>query len=295
VKVDVITTSASKEGFDGVFYPAKQPENAIIFVSGSEGGLGTGKKIAAYYQSFGYSALALGMFHTKGTNKTLSEVPLEYMEKAIVWLKERGYNRIVADGISRGSEYVLYSATVMPEIRGVIARVPSYFIGEGLTDRTPSGSSAWSYRGNPLPYTPYKTRKINRLKNWMKEQQFSLMSMNENKEVAPDSVIPVEKIHGPVLLMATQADTVWPSADYTKQLTSRFAETRFPYAVRAMTFQYVSHMLVPILHYRSLKLIRVLFRSERLHPGECVKERDEMEKATLTFLRKAFAFDGEQD
>lgn len=293
--MDVITISATKEGFDGVFYPAKQPGNAIIFVSGSEGGLGTGKKIAAYYQSSGYSALALGLFHTKNTNRALSEVPLEYMERAIAWLKKRGYDRIIADGISRGSEYVLYAAAVMPEIHGVIARVPSYFISEGLTDKTPSSRSAWTYRGKPLPYTPYKTRKINKLKIWMKEKQFSLMSMNENKEVAPSSVIPVEKIHGPVLLMATQADTVWPSAAYMQRLTERFAQTHFPYAVQAMTFQHVSHMLVPILHKKSLKLIRMLFRSERLHPEECAKERDEMEKATLNFLRKTFAFDREHD
>ena len=54
--MDVITTSVTAEGFDGVFYPATQQENAVIFVSGSEGGLDTGKKIAAYYQFHGYSA-----------------------------------------------------------------------------------------------------------------------------------------------------------------------------------------------------------------------------------------------
>ena len=293
--MDVITTSVTAEGFDGVFYPATQQENAVIFVSGSEGGLDTGKKIAAYYQFHGYSALALGLFHTKHTNRSLSKVPLEYMEKAIAWLKKRGYSKIIADGISKGSEYVLYAATVMPEILGVIARVPSYFISEGLVDKTPSGSSSWTYRGKQLPYTPYKVRKISKLKIWMTEKQFSLMSMNENKDVTADSVIPVEKIHGPVLLMSTQADTVWPSAIYMERLTERLSENNFPYAVQTVSFRYISHMLVPILHKQSLKLIRMLFRSERLHPEECAKERGEMEKATLQFLQKTFAFDREHN
>ena len=287
--MEAIPISAAENGFDGVFYPAADQRNAVIFVSGSEGGLATGKKIGAYYQSRGYSALALALFGTKHTKPSLSEVPLEYMESAVAWLKERGYDRIVADGISKGSEYVLCAAAVMSELCGVIARVPSSFVGEGLSDKTPCGRSSWTYRGKPLSYTPYKVRKINKLKIWVTEKQFSLLSMNEDKDVTPDSIIRVENIRGPVLLMATQADTVWPSAVYLEQLQERFSEKHFPYAVQTVSFSYMSHMMVPILHKRSLRLIRMLFRSERLHPEECAAERSEMEKATFQFLREAFA------
>lgn len=284
----LVLTTVIKEGFDGVFYPTSQKENVIIFVSGSEGGLGTGKKMGAYYQALGYATLALGLFHTEHTNKSLSKVPIEYMERAIEWLKERGYSKIVVDGISKGSEYVLYAATVIPDIMGVIARVSSYFISEGLADKKPSGNSCWSYKGKEIPYTPYKMRKISKLKILFKEKQFSLMSMNRDKNVTEESVISVEKIHGPVLLISTSADTIWPCDTYTEKLIKRFSENHFPYEVRHFPFQYMSHFVLPMNHRKSLRLLRFLFQSERLHPEECVQERIEMEKATLQYLEKTF-------
>lgn len=283
-----IITSVTKEGFDGIFYPTSQKEIVIIFISGSEGGLGTGKKMGSYYQGLGYSALALGLFRTKHTSKSLSKVPIEYMELAIEWLKQRGYSKIVVDGISKGSEYALYAASVISEINGVIARVPSYFISEGLTNKRPAGISCWSYKGREIPFTPYKIRKFNKLKSLLIEKQFSLMLMNRDKNVTEESVIPVEKIHGSVLLMSTRADTIWPCDTYTEKLMKRFEDKHFPYEVQHLSFQYMSHFLLPMTKTKSLKLARLLFRSERLHQAECIEERKEMEKATLQFLQKAF-------
>ncbi|WOC32560.1 MULTISPECIES: acyl-CoA thioester hydrolase/BAAT C-terminal domain-containing protein [Caproicibacterium] len=287
--MEAIKISAEKEGFDGIFYPAGTPNSAVIFVSGSEGGLATGKRLGAYYQSHGFSALALALFGTKHTNPVLSEVPLEYLEHAAAWLNRQGYSRIVADGISKGAEYVLCAAAVMPEICGVIARAPSYFVGEGLAGKAPSGCSSWSYRGKPLACTPYTVRKINKLKIWRTERQFSLLPLNENKTVTPESIIPVEKIHGPVLLLSTQADTIWPSAVYLEHLQKRFAEKHFPYAVQTVVFSHISHLMVPILHQKSQRLLRLLFRSERLYPTKCAAERREMEQTVLRFLQKVFA------
>lgn len=284
----LIITSVTTEGFDGVFYPTLQKENVIIFVSGSEGGIGTGKKMGAYYQVLGYSTLALGLFHTEHTNKSLSKVPIEYMERAIEWLKKRGYSKFVVDGISKGSEYALYASTVIPDITGVIARVPSYFISEGLTDKIPAGNSCWSYKGKELPYTPYKVRKISKFKILLVEKQFSLMSMNKDKNVTEESIIPVEKIHGPVLLMSTRADTIWPCNTYIEKLIKRFSENHFPYEVQHLSFHKMSHFILPMNNKKSLKWIRMLFQSERLYPEECVQERKEMEKATLQFLQKRF-------
>ncbi len=284
-------TSVTTEGFDGVFYPTRYKENAIVFVSGSEGGIGTGKKMGAYYQALGFSTLALGLFHTEHTNKSLTQVPIEYMERAMEWLKKRGYRRIVVDGISKGSEYVLYASTVIQDITGVIARVPSYFISEGLAAKMPAGKSCWSYKGKELSYTPYKVRKISKIKTLLMEKQFSLISMNKDKIVTEESIIPVEKIRGPLLLMSTRADTIWPCDIYMKKLIRRLSENHFPYEVQYISFEYMSHLLLPMYHKKSLVLIRMLFRSERLHPYECVQERKVMEKATLQFLKKTFLMD----
>lgn len=235
----------------------------------------------------GMSFTALGNY-TEHTNKSLSKVPIEYTERAIEWLKKLGYRKIVVDGFSKGSEYALYASTVIPDITGVIARVPSYFISEGLAHKKPVGNSCWTYKGKELPYTPYKIRKINKLKMLFMEKQLSLMPMNKDKNVTEESVIPVEKIHGPVLLMSTKADTIWPCDTYTEKLIRRFSENHFLYEVQHISFQYMGHFLIPMNYKKSLMRIRILFRSERLHPVECMQERREMEKATLQFLQKTF-------
>lgn len=281
-------TSVTNEGFDGIFYPTMQKDKAIIFVSGSEGGIRTGKKMGLYYQELGYPTLALGLFNTKHTSKGLSKVPFEYMEKAVMWLKKRGYSKLILDGISKGSEYVLYSSVIISDIVGVIARVPSYFISEGLINKMPSGDSCWNYKGKELAYTPYKNRKISMIKMLMNEKQLSLLDMNMDKTVIEESIIPVEKIHGNVLLMSTKADTIWPSNIYMEHLIKRFSENRFPFELSYVSFQYISHMLLPENKKKSIKLLRILFRTERLYPKECAKERKEMEQVTLQFLQKTF-------
>ncbi|MTK09303.1 MAG: acyl-CoA thioester hydrolase [Hungatella sp.] len=283
-----IRTSVLKEGFDGIFFPALHKENVIIFISGSEGGLGTGEKMGSYYQGLGYSTLALGLFHTKQTNKYLSKVPIEYMERAVDWLKNLGYSKIVVDGISKGSEYALYASAVISEVAGVIARVPSYFISEGLANKSPSGNSCWSYKGRELPYTPYKIRKISKIKMLLAERQFSLLSINRDKNVTEESIIPVERIHGPILLMSTKADTIWPCDLYAEKLKERLRINHFPYEVQHISFNYMGHFLLPMTDKKSLNLLRILFRSERQHQEKCVQERQKMEKATLLLLQKIF-------
>ena len=114
------------------------------------------------------------------------------------------------------------------------------------------------------------------------------MSMNRDKNVTEESVIPVERINGPVLLMSTKADTIWSCDTYTEKLIKRFQENHFPFEVQHISFQYMSHFLLPMEHKKSLKWIRMLFQSERLHQKECVKERKEMENATLEYLEKTF-------
>ncbi len=59
-------------------------------MSGSNGGMKLTRQAAAFYHKNGFPALALALFRTKQTPKNLSRVPVEYVEDAIAWLKQRG-------------------------------------------------------------------------------------------------------------------------------------------------------------------------------------------------------------
>ena len=88
-------TSVQTEGFEGILYPGNgRRDKVMIVMSGSNGGLTLTKQEAEFYHRNGMPALALALFRTKQTPKELSRVPVEYVERAIDWLKAQGDARI---------------------------------------------------------------------------------------------------------------------------------------------------------------------------------------------------------
>lgn len=268
-------TSVLREGFDGCLFPVPdQHEKVIIVFTGSDGGLKMAKKLAEYYQKSGMPSLALGYFKTKNTGNELSMIPLEYIEKAIGWLKENGYEKIGIDGISKGTEYAMCAAIEFPEISCVILRSPSYFVSEGLRGGQPSGTSCWSFCGKEIPYTRYKSRRFHILRMLLKARELSLLEINTGKDVNPASIIPIEKIHVPILILSTKADTIWPSAESGERLNERLRTNNFPHIYKHVCFDYVSHMIVPMVHKSALISLKLSFQSERHYPGQCQADRD---------------------
>ena len=138
--------TVEQNGFEGELFIGNGSKNIVMIVmSGANGGMKLTKGEALFYHNNGIPALALALFKTKQTCEFLDRVPVEYVENAINWLKEQGYQRIGIDGMSKGSEMALLAASMFPEISCVIARVPSYFVSEGLSGKGkkkgPSGTS----------------------------------------------------------------------------------------------------------------------------------------------------------
>ena len=274
----------SENGFEGHFYDAGEREKVVITFSGSEGGSNASDTMAWYYKQNGISALGVTLFSGKETGKNLDRVPLEYVENAIVWLKTQGFEKIAVDGISKGSEYALVGATRFDDITCVIARVPSYFVSEGMIGRDgPSGTSCWSYHGEELSYTPYKIRDFDVFKQIRTYGEFNILSYNTGKDVTDDSIIPVENIHGPILLISTETDTVWPSREQASYIVNRLQENDFKYEIKDLTYEHVSHFAIPMR--RNAWLLKLLFKSERQFPEECAAERDDLSNQAVDFIK----------
>ena len=91
----MITASVQTEGFEAVLYPGDgRKDKVLIVISGSDGGMTLTKQESEFYHKNGIPALALALFKTKQTPKELSRVPVEFVEKAIGWLKKQGYKQI---------------------------------------------------------------------------------------------------------------------------------------------------------------------------------------------------------
>ena len=102
-----------QNGFEGELYTGDGTKDKVMIVmSGSNGGMGITRQEALFYHKNGIPSLALALFKTKQTGEFLDRVPVEYVENAIKWLKEQGFQRIGIDGMSKGSEMALLSASI---------------------------------------------------------------------------------------------------------------------------------------------------------------------------------------
>jgi dienelactone hydrolase len=280
-------TSVEKEGFEGILFPGDgSKEKVLIVMSGSNGGMKLTANEAKFYHAHGIPALALALFKTKDTPKDLVSVPVEYVERAVAWLKTKGYEKIGILGMSKGSEMALLAASMFEDISCCIACVPSHFVSEGLKkegkSKGPSGTSCWSYQGKDIPYAPYKSRYFNLPKMLMEEKELHIIRFNRDKDVTPQTLIPVEKIKGPVLFLSSKHDEVWPSYESATYMEERLTEVGFPYKHKHVAFEYMSHAMITRIPF----IYKMAFKSERQHPKECEADRVLLRKELLEWVNK---------
>ena len=280
-----ITASVQKEGFEAILYPGNgRKDKVMIVMSGSNGGMTLTKQEAEFYHRNGIPSLALALFKTKQTPKELSRVPVEFVEKAAAWLKKLGYKQIGIDGTSKGSEMALIAASLFSELSCVIVRVPSHFVSEGLSgsgkNKAPSGTSCCSYRGKELPYAPYRSRTFNILQMFMREKEMHIITFNRDKDVTPETLIPIENIKAPVLMLSSKHDEVWPSYESAVYMEKKLTEIGFPYSHKHIAFEHMSHAVLTRLPW----IYRMAFKSERRHPKECAKDRDALKEELLCWV-----------
>ena len=273
------------EGFEAILYPGNgRKDKVMIVMSGSNGGMKLTKQEAEFYHRNGIPSLALALFKTKQTPKELSRVPVEFVEKAIAWLIKQGYKQIGIDGTSKGSEMALIAASLFPELSCVIVRVPSHFVSEGLSgsgkNKAPSGTSCWSYRGRELPYAPYRSRTFNILQMFMRKKEMHIITFNRDKEITPETMIPIENIKAPILMLSSKHDEVWPSYESAVYMEKKLTEIGFPYTHKHIAYEHRSHAVLTRLPW----IYKMAFKSERRNLKECAKDRDALKNELLDWV-----------
>lgn len=213
------------------FYPGKGagPRPVILLLGGSEGGLrevrnGYARQLAAE----GYSVLYPGYYATSEGNRSFNKVPLENFDRALAWLAARDDidpARIAIIGHSKGGEAALLVASRHPQVRAVVAAMPSDVVWQGFDfDSMDMGkfSSSWTEGGRPLPYVRYI---VPSPVEWITGGSGTLAKMYRNSWDArgqyPGSVIPVEKINGAIMLICGGQDLIWPSCAMAREAQKR--------------------------------------------------------------------------
>ncbi len=217
----------TENGLIANYYPptAAGKHPGVLLLGGSEGGLGSGGgRMAKALQAKGYAVLHVSYFGAPGQSKVLALVPLETFDRALDWLKARAEvdaERLAIVGGSKGAEAALIVATRHPELRAVVAGMPSSVAWQGIDWNfvnmmfNPPGGS-WSLDGKPIPFVPY-----------VQPKQFtgdigaiyaaSLAELPKHE----DAIIPIEQSKAAVLLICGKRDTLWPSCPMADQVKAR--------------------------------------------------------------------------
>ena len=237
VSESVAVTDLKEYGFVGkLMQPASirrgKKAPVVVAYSGSEGGAMTGILNAAALASNGIAAIGVAYFGDAGLPSQLKEIPLEYFEKVFSYIKSRDdLGEIILMGPSRGGELSLYLASHYPEVKAVIAKVPSPIRWGGNVQSNPNGThpAAWTFKGisesflmvvGGLEKIILPDGKVAYNNRPAFERALS------NKILAEKSFSKIENVNGPILFLGGEDDQVWPSCTLSEMAMRYLAEKK---------------------------------------------------------------------
>lgn len=220
---------------------AAEPAPGILLLGGSGGGIGWQDHVGERLASQGFAALALGYFGLEGLPDELERIPLEYIQHGLTFLRLQprvDRQRLGVVGVSKGGELALLLASKHPEVRAVVAFVPSGLVWQSVASGFPD-SSSWSYHGDEVPYVPYGSV----------EQPRGIIDFyragieQATPEALAAATIPVEEINGPILLLSGRDDNLWPSTDLSERVVARLSERGFSHPVEHRAYENAGHLI----------------------------------------------------
>jgi dienelactone hydrolase len=212
----------------------------VIVLGGSDGGLD--EFTPALLANHGYTTLGLAYFGIENLPPDLYEIPLEYFGTAITWMRNHSAvnsDQLVMMGSSRGGELALLLGSKYPEIRGVVATVPSGVAWAGVgRDVSSAARAAWTWHGAPIPFVPPGPMTRNRFST-----QWFLEALKDAVGTA-QAEIEVEKINGPILMVSGGDDEMWPSTQLAAIAIRRLARYHFPHSYSHLSYDGAGHAII---------------------------------------------------
>ena len=276
-----------------LFLPKGNPPFPAIIVLGGSGG-GLSEMTSALLASHGIASLALAYFAFEQLPPTLNNIPLEYFEKAMSWLKARpevASETLTVMGASRGGELALLLGATFSDIRAVVGWVPSGLIHAGLPRTTSGLMPAWTYRGEGLPFVAADFDTIDWDRKPIKLTPGFLAELTDDEAVEA-ATIPVERINGPVLLISGADDQMWPSSTFSEMVINRLHSFKHPFQSIHHSYEGAGHVIkrpyLPCGITHSIHPVTGFDYDYGGTPSGYLKANIDSWKRTLTFLEARF-------
>ncbi|HEY6395555.1 MAG TPA: acyl-CoA thioesterase/bile acid-CoA:amino acid N-acyltransferase family protein [Candidatus Binataceae bacterium] len=220
------------------------PRPGIVLIGGSGGGLS--EEHPALLASHGYAVMSLGYFAMEGLPRDLMEIPLEYFERGIEWMRRHPgvlAEKILVIGASRGGELALLLGAMFKQISAVVAYVPSGVVWPGIGGGSENAKSAWTWRGKPIacvepapPDVAAWSRPPVALSPWFLESM-------KNQASAERAAIAVENINGPILMFSGTDDQMWPSLNLADVAIQRLMAKGFKHPYEHISYAGAGHFI----------------------------------------------------
>lgn len=289
-----------REGFAANYYPGNAGVNkAVIVVGGSFCDEKTAVAMAGYLIEAGYHVLVLGFHCWKGMPKDLAGIPVDYVEKAVHWLRAKPeIEKVAMTGASTGGGYTLLCASLIPEITCVVTVVPFDYVLEGSTKNMKrKHCSVYTYHGQDLPYTPTELLDMGPIK-WLrlakKAPGYGLGRFMRYgyDQMTPllreESRIRVENMNADVLLLAVKDDDCWPSDEAVPRIAEKLKEANYAHRVECRVYEKGSHALCDGMKHIGAPvkfMMKLMIPAEKKYPRECDEARADSLRRILAFLR----------
>jgi dienelactone hydrolase len=225
----------------------------VIVLSGSGGGFDLDK--AALIARHGFAAFALAYFGTPPLPTWLHHIPLEYFEAAFGWLSaqpEVDAQRLGLLAVSRGAELALLLSTRFPQIRSVVAYAPSSVVwaAGGRDKQNGELPPSWTHGAEAVPFVPLPLRQfifhsaipVALMKRPVMFRDLFRAGLRNSKAVAA-AAIPVERIHGPIMLISSGDDHLWPAEEMSEAIVARLRKHGFAHRAEHLHYPNAGHML----------------------------------------------------
>lgn len=303
---DLLCTLES-EGFLGSFYQGdRYVDKAVIFVGGSGETRNVVEARAAILAKEGYSVLAAGYYLWKPLSKQTVAIPLDYVERAIGWLKEKcpvKVTKIGMIGLSLGAAYTALCGAYFPQIDCAIVVSGFDFVVEGCKNMVMrQHKSYFTLHGENIPYEPAEalSHLSATLKKWKKDPRYGSKAMNRFyynecfKNRTDASRIKVENGNCDWLFLAPGYDDTWPSDEAVKRMMQVLQENQYQHRYECIVYEKGSHILgMPddamaiMIGMDRFHILESFITMEKKYPKECRQARDESYEKILSFFRES--------
>lgn len=222
-----------------LYLPPNSPAPGVLVLGGSEGGYAD--EVAALLASNGFAALSLAYFGADGLPVELAGIPLEYLDRALVWLQ--AHSDVTPGGVgilgtSKGAEAALLIASRVSIAKAVVAYAPSSVAWDCICSN--ASRASWTANGKDVVGVP----QLPPVRVSPGEPVRPVVNyLNRLRRAPRDATIPVERIRGPILLVAGSDDQLWPSLLMAQRVMERRATAGGHVRDRLLAYQGAGHLI----------------------------------------------------